>query len=433
MKPLFRTSLLQTSVTLSLLLSVSIAVRGADTKDPKIVAVSADSTHPKLIYVLFDRPYPDPGDIGSKENWIVFVKQKKGIVTKLEVQSVDPTALDPKSPNEKSAILTLDSPMPLDTVTADVTLVNAKYIVHVTGSNLLQSGAPTQAPFKSCTAKNDCDVYVTGSYTASSGGTPLYAIDSFAGYMHSINEKKYYGKLGFYGQVQQKSASNINPDSALGYLVYQYVLNEGAWFGPFAAPVFNYRVAGFEYGKTGDNLNFVTSPVVTFPIRLSGTLTRPVGQGITFPLLGIQLGTEFVDVKKSALAPTGTWHTRGLIGATFAAGIPIKKPFLYSLQLTSSYQLRLPSAPEIYYDSKFAPVNASTGKVGTTPPRLGTQPRNYVDTKLTYNVIQSFGFTFEYSYGSQPPSFVVTHNTYALGLSFSLAETSWGRYSILRP
>jgi hypothetical protein len=423
---------------LFLMLVASSVVRGADSKDPKIVSISGVVDQGTILDVLFDNPYPSESDVGSKEYWIVFAKDKKGRVTRYEVKSVDASAFKPNSKDEKKVVLELTLALPTDTAAVDITVVNTKFIIHTSVTDIFAVGAPTKGPFKACSGKSDCDIYVTGSYTASIGGSPLYAIDSFGGYMRSVSEEKNYGKLGFYGQIQEKSASTVNPDSFLGYLDYQRVLGSGAWFGPgsfkpFQAPIFNYRFVGTEFNKTGDNLNFVTSPVVTFPIRLSGKLSDPIKQGITFPILTIALGTEFVDVKRSVLARTGAWHVRGLMGATFAGGIPFKKSFLYSIQLTSSYQLRLPSADEIYYDSKFAPINPTTGKAGAIPPHVGTQPRHYVNNKVTYNLVRWFGVTFEHSFGSLPPSFVKTNQTFAVGLTFSLAEASFGRYSILKP
>ncbi len=98
-------------------------------------------------------------------------------------------------------------------------------------------------------------------------------------------------------------------------------------------------------------------------------------------------GTEFVYVKKSILVPEGAWHTRGLASGTFAVGFAPKASFFDSIQLTSSYLGRFPSSPEIFYNSKFAPIDPTTGKPNPkkTPPMLGTQPRHSIDTKLTYN------------------------------------------------
>ena len=430
------------AVILAFLSTIS-AAQATPSKDPKISAVSAVITQPATLYVLFDRPYPDQGDVNSPNDWVIFVTNKVG-----KVSTVSPTtviSIDVSALNAYGDIgLQVSPPLTKASSSIDVTLATSKSIVHATASNPFGGGTTAQGPFKACTGKGDCDIYLSGSFAASVGGSPLYSIDSFGGYMRSIREDKNDGKLGFYGQVQEKSSSNADPDSFLAYLDYQYVLlppkhkENGTlkiedWKGPFQPPIFNYRFVGTEFNKNGKEVNFVTSPMVTFPVRLSGKVNGAVTPGLTFPILNLSLGTEFVDVKGSTLAPTDTWHTRGLIGATFAAGKIVKKEFLYSLQATSSYQLRLPSAPEIFFDPKFAPINPSTGKRGTTPPMLGTQPRHYVDTKLTYNFVQWLGLTVEHTYGSLPPSFVKTNHTVSIGFTFTLAETSNGRNSILKP
>lgn len=64
---------------------------------------------------------------------------------------------------------------------------------------------------------------------------------------------------------------------------------------------------------------------------------------------------------------------------------------------------------------------------------LGTQARHSLDTKLTYNVAKWAGITFEHTYGSLPPLFKKTGNTFEFGLVLTLKQTSYGRYSILKP
>jgi hypothetical protein len=64
---------------------------------------------------------------------------------------------------------------------------------------------------------------------------------------------------------------------------------------------------------------------------------------------------------------------------------------------------------------------------------LGTQPRHFVDTKVSYNFTSWGGVTFEHSYGSLPPIFFKTDQTFAVGLSLTLKQGGYGRYSILKP
>ena len=401
--------------------------------DPKIAGVSADANHPNKLIVFFDAPFPAPADVSNTDYWLIMAKDDSG-VHRLAVENVDASSLDPKLNVEKSAVLTLGAPLGPATKLVDGTFVNSKSIVHFALQTPFETGPAPQPALKPCSKKSDCDLYVTGSYTAGVDTTPLYALDAFAGYMWAMQgDQRYYGKIGFYGQTQTKSSVKVDPNSFLTYAVYQRAFGGDRMRGPFQLPILNFRFAGAEFNRTGGNITFVSSPVLTLPVRLSGKLAGPVQPGLTFPVINLLLGTEFVRVEKSALAPTGVWHTRGLLGATFAAGLKPKKELWYSVQLTSSYQVRLPSAAEIYYDPKYMPMDTKLTKAGMLAPRLGTQARHSIDTKLTYNAVEWLGFTFEHTYGDVPPSFVKTNHTFAMGLTFTLQESSFGRYSILRP
>jgi hypothetical protein len=288
--------------------------------------------------------------------------------------------------------------------------------------------------YKAATGKTDSDIYLNGSYTPTVGGSPTYSIDAFAGYMKAIpSETNPWGKLGGYGQVTTKSGSTSpNPNSYLAYAVFQRVLAEtGGWKGPFQTPFLNFRLAGGEFDQTGNNLNFVTSPILTFPFRFTSGTLGPISPSVTIPSMTLIAGVEFVNTITAPL-PEADWITRGLFGATFSAGYAPKKPGFDSIVFTASSQVRILSSPEVYYNDSYAVTDPKTGKK-TTPPRLGTQPRPYVDAKLTYNFEKWVGGTFEYTYGSLPPAFVLKHSTFQLGLSFSLQQASYGRYSILKP
>jgi hypothetical protein len=204
--------------------------------------------------------------------------------------------------------------------------------------------------------------------------------------------------------------------------------------GPFEAPLLNYRVAGTEFDRDGKQLNFINSPVLTLPLRFLVHPQNPVSPSVTTPSMTLQLGTEFVKVEKSrVLAPEKNWYTRGLLGATFSAGYAPEKPFFDSITFTSAYQVRIPTAGEIYFDKRNAPVDPKTGKRGTTPALLGTQARHNVDSKISYNFTKYLGISFEHTYGSLPPIFTRNEHSFALGFTFTLKQTSYGRYSILKP
>jgi len=75
------------AVILAFLSTIS-AAQATPSKDPKISAVSAVITQPATLYVLFDRPYPDQGDVNSPNDWVIFVTNKVG-----KVSTVSPTTV----------------------------------------------------------------------------------------------------------------------------------------------------------------------------------------------------------------------------------------------------------------------------------------------------------------------------------------------------
>ena len=399
---------------------------------PKIVSVSVLNDHGQSVYVTFDQPLPNPSDVKSGAHWTIYSSTKTGLRKHL-VSGVDMSTFD----TERTIRLELRSPIPNGAV-LDVTYIGKGEIVHVPKDIISFGPLPSPSePVTGAKNKNDADIYFKGSYTAVVAGDPVYDIDAFAGYMHALQvgpRKTYLGRVGFYGQMRTKKSSKADPNSFLTYLVYQRHIGSGtSWIGPFSLPYFNYRFAGWEFDRNGKQLNFVTSPVLTVPVRLSGKLSGALEPGVSFPHMTFQMGTEFVDVRKSALAPAGKWHSRGLLGTTFSTGYAPEKNLFDSVQLTSSYQVRLPSSPEIFYDDRFAPVDPVTRKVGATPPMLGTQARHSLDTKLSYMFVKWAGVSFEHTYGSQPPLFVRNGHAFEFGVTFTLKQTSYGRYSILRP
>ncbi len=416
---------------------------------PKIAGAAVDPNHRNRIIINFDNPAPDAGTVDKERFWIVYEKittsPKTTAAKRLDVDQIDVSGL---ATPEKHIILHLKEDIAGKPTIKEVDIVLANTTDFVTLPALtsatdLGTGIDgTHSDFAAAKSRTDSDIYFNGSYAAVVGGPPVYNIDAFAGYMWSLQKKdSYYGRLGFYGQATTKMSPTADPNSFQIYLVYQNVLGNGEWWGPsqkwrpFQAPIFNYRFLGTEFDKNAQELNLTTSPILTFPFRPVSPPDNLNSKISQWPQFNLIMGTEFVGVEKSVLAPTGAWHTRGLIGANFATGYAPKTKGFDSITLTSSWQVRLPSAPEIFYDDKFAPIDPATGMKNTkaTPAMLGTQPRHSLDTKLTYNYAAWGGLTFEHTYGSLPPAFNKTDHTFTFGLTFTLQQASFGRTSILRP
>jgi hypothetical protein len=396
---------------------------------PKPVNASIDPMNRSHIYVLFDNPAPAAAAVDQPGYWLVYETTKIGS-GRVNVDHVDISDLGTK---QVGLYLVRKIAAPPDIKSVAITLANQNDIVAVPKIDSTSGIQPGPEVVES-TSKTDSDIYFNGSYTAVIGGDPVYDIDAFAGYMRAIpGTDGTYGRVGLYGQVRTKMSTVADPNSFLNYLVYQKVIGHSTDY--VQAPIFNYRFFGAEFDRTARELNLLTSPTLTIPIRPVKPMSNLSGKIDPWPMFNLTLGAEFVNVRKSVLAPVGDWHTRGLVGMNFAIGHTPRKNGFYSLKLTSSWQMRLPAAAEIFYDDKFAPIDPSTGKknVKKTPAMLGTQPRHFVDTKVSYNLTSWGGVTFEHSYGSLPPIFFKTDQTFAVGLSLTLKQGGYGRYSILKP
>ena len=413
----------------SLLMAVLILCLPALATPLKPVNASIDPIDRGHIFVLFDNPAPTAASVDQPGYWLVY-ETTKGGSRRVEVERVDISDLGTK---QVGLYLVRKIAPPPDIKSVAITLANQTDIVAVPKIDSTSGIKPGPEVIES-TNKTDSDIYFNGSYTAVVGGDPVYDIDAFAGYMRAIpGTDGTYGRIGLYGQVRTKMSTVADPNSFLNYLVYQKVIWHSVEY--VQAPVFNYRFFGAEFDRTAKELNLLTSPTITIPILPVKVPSNVSGKIDPWPMFNLTVGAEFVNVRKSVLAPVGDWHTRGLAGMNFAIGYTPKKNGFYSLKLTSSWQVRLPSAPEIFYDDKFAPIDPSTGKknVKKTPPMLGTQPRHFLDTKVSYNFSSWGGVTFEHSYGSLPPIFFKTDQTFAVGLSLTLKQGDYGRYSILKP
>jgi hypothetical protein len=410
------------SAALALLCVVGVIAAG---DDPTIDKVFLDGGNPKALLVHFDRPFPALKDINQGSYWVV-LGATDTMTAKYTVSSVDTSMLA----GTGFISLLLDKAVPKATTTIEVTLINDVSIVHVS-PDVIRTPTRKPSPSEEKAKKDDADISITGSYTGVINGDPSWAVDSFLGYMHAIPKHNKIGSFGGYGQIKTKDSKTAEADSFLVYGVYQRsVIDADHWWKNFQPPYLSYRFAGGEFDRKGDQLNFVTSPMLTFPFRLASA-NAVVPAGVHLPHMTINLGAEFVDVRKSVLAPK-VWNTRGLAGATFSTGYEPKKPHFYSLDLTSAYQVRLPHKPEIFLDDRFAPVDA-TGKKGDTPPMLGTQARHYIDTKVTWMLFEWGGLTFEYTYGSLPPVFERTGHSFQIGPTITLKQSDNGRYAILKP
>lgn len=398
--------------------------------------VPASGPLPSVV-VSFDTPLPAESDVKQNTRWSVS-SQRTGANRALTVRAVYTHDLS----TEHAVYLQLNvdfnffcyADPPQQTLRV-VYQSDTEYVpfgpARITCPKKAGTAKPV-APLVSAQREDDSDIYINGSYTGVQNGSPVWDLDSFGGYMKELNGA---GALGAYAQAKTSSSTTADLDSFEAYGSYVYTPPSRVGFvGPFQAPFLAYRFVGGEFDRKLNQLNIIQSPTVVVPFRLATkhAVAKDYSSDFKWPRMTATLGVEVVNARESALPIVHRWYTRGLLGATFATAYTPDSPKFNSIAVTSTWQLRLPSAPEIFYDPRFAPVEAD-GTKGTPPAMAGTQPRHYIDTTITYNLFSWVGISFEHSYGSLPPAFNITDHTYKIGLSLTLKQSNAGRYAIMRP
>lgn len=421
---------------------------------PSIISASIDPNQRELINVTFGTPV-DAGDVLRSSWWTVELSSKTNVkdpaIQRVGIVTCSITIyrwMVNRCPNGESVVQVA---LQIAAASADdVTRVDVRY-----------SGPLGPARFGAAVTKitgssgfvgakaDDSDIKFTGSYVKTEGTEATYDVDAYAGAMWAAVRTprveagaaksatpvaaRYLGRIGFYGAVKTSKSKTLVADSFIAYGVYQRELGTGGFKGPFQTPRLNVRVPGWEFDREGEQRNFIVSPVVTVPVRL--WKPGPLGvfePGLSIPVMTLQAGVEFVKPLETALGDKD-WRQRRLLGATFSTGYAPETPWLDGIELTASYLVRQLSDEEVFKDPRNAPIDPDTGKPGDAIFELGSQDRPLASLEFTYRPIKWVGVSFKYEYGSEPPVFELQQHKYTVGLKFSLRQSSYGRYSILKP
>lgn len=402
---------------------------------PVMVQGSVEPNDRRVLYITFDTPPPQPADVMRAAFWDVVVTTEQGtsrtstdgVAIKTCSRVVALHGFLNRCPQGESIVelaLQLSRPVPDPVRQVDILYVGPSGTATLPLSDRfeLALGRTADAPVAAANT-DEADIYFDGKYTRVVDEGAAFDIDAYAGYMRALapDSERYWGRAGAYGQLRAKDSPNGDPDSLLLYGVYQRVLGTGQFYGPLQSPILNLRAPGFEIDRSGDQQNFVVSPVVTFPMRLSRGALGPIQPGFVYPQMTVFAGTEIVKPIASAAGSDEGWRARALFGATVTAGIAPEQTWLQSVTLRAAYQVRLLSGPEIFREA------------GSAGFELGDQARHRAEISLTYFPVKWTGLSFDYEYGGVPPAFVIAGHTFTAGITFTLKQTSYGRLAILTP
>jgi hypothetical protein len=423
------------------------ATRAAAAAVPTLVQGSVEPNDRRILYVTFDAPQPAPADVMPATYWELVITTSAGTSR----SSVDGAAIKTCSrlvalhgflsrcPPGESIVeiaLQLARPVPDPVRQVDILYVGqaGTAAIALSGPFDLALGRMPGPPIAAA-GTDDADIYVDGKYARVADAAATFDINAYAGYMRAVasDSSRYWGRAGVYGQARAKDSPNGDPDSVLLYGVYQRVMGSGGFHGPLQSPILNVRLPGLELDRRGGQRNLIVSPVITVPLRLSSGALGPIQPGFVFPHMTVFAGAEMVKPLRSALQLDRSWRVRGLIGATLTTGLAPERPWVQSVTLKAAYQVRILSSQEVFKDPLRAPIDPATGERGGARFELGSQSRDRIEISLCYFPVRWTGLSFDYEHGSLPPVFAVAGHTFTLGITFTLKQTSYGRFSILAP
>ena len=268
--------------------------------------------------------------------------------------------------------------------------------------------------FSAAKDKKTADVYMKLGYSPAIGSPPQYSIDTAVALLLPVGTTTNRGYLGGLATVNTDNRQQVDPDSFRVFLAYQYVLSAPTE-SKAEGIVFTWLPGGGEFERKANNLNFISSPMLEFPLRLFPKTYTDSKQPIAslVPLVGAEFGENFTN----AVTHDGLGGLfRGLLGVNAMLHFNPKLPGFQGIQVSSSYKIRLPAVAEVFTNT----ATNSAGKV-VDVPSLSTKARNYVKSEIDFVLVKSLSFSITHEHGELPPAFRVIGNKVTIGLTYSLA------------
>jgi hypothetical protein len=295
---------------------------------------------------------------------------------------------------------------------------NAAQLMLLVGSDpgVLQSKykAPTETVKKA--SKDSSDLYINLSFSPGINSPQQFSIDTSAALLFPLapSETRDFGSLGFLASVKTDKRKSADPDSYRVFGVFQRGLTKKSHW-PLEGVIFTWLIAGGEFERQAKNTNFVSAPLLDFPIRLRGAInSKKAVVPVLTPEVGLEIGNNFSNAVNSkgqgAIA-------RGVLGGNLSTTFNPKLKLFQGIHLTSDYKLRAPTRAEVF-------TNTKTDSAGKTVdvPFLSTKPRHYIKNELGFTLWDPISFTVTHEYGTIPPAFRLVDHKVSLGLTLSLQQ-----------
>lgn len=280
----------------------------------------------------------------------------------------------------------------------------------------------SQSFFGAAKGKSDADIYLSGTFLAGQGTKPLYTLDAKIGWVpewRSSLSGSAHPRTSIFAGVESSLTINstasppvnrtqTDPDSITADINVHFIRSN--WI--FAL----YPLKG-EFSRRNADSNLVPAGTIQWAWAPKNIGKR---SAIAFyPSIGIEGGRNldkpatFDGAAANLSGYNGIF--RGVIGAFAAYYFESAKADPdnpYQFEITSTFVDRIVATPE-----PFLTTSLVNGK-SVTKVNFSTNPREYIETDLTWNINSLVGVTVKDTWGSLPPLFALTGQQVTMGLTF---------------
>lgn len=277
--------------------------------------------------------------------------------------------------------------------------------------------APPTTTFKESKSRQDSNIYVAGEITGASGTGPFTSLDVKVDI--PLAPKNIAGKVHTFSPFFDLRASTnpkADPDSMNFGMRWSFpVLSRnvdtsqsttGAVSGKFYSDLFWENSGKLEAERDFDNVNAIWDSRLVAPLNFINTRKTKL-------FLDLYAGSELGGNLKSPVTEAdGKGVSRLLAGGALSIVFPFQRGDLNVLTMEGVYTRRWLLLNEVGF--------TSDNKGTLRPVFFGTKPREFVESKLNFQLNKFFGAYAGYEYGEVPPSYKLVDHRFRFGLVYKL-------------
>ncbi|HEX5701714.1 MAG TPA: hypothetical protein VFX97_00685 [Pyrinomonadaceae bacterium] len=264
-----------------------------------------------------------------------------------------------------------------------------------------QPNKPSPFSEAKSTGRADSDIYIAGQLEGSKGETAVKTVDAKIQLPIGISLFREQQDLVPFFEFKMSSNKKADADSLkLGALIRSpFAVNKSSL--KFVVWDTEGRLEG---NKNFKHLNGIWGNTLYFlpPVIGSGK-----AQLFLQPMVGLELGRNFRNPVPSAEHRN---IARAVGGASAYLNFFTGNSLVDSISLQTDYVRRWPLRGEISF--------TEDDKKNLIPLFIGRNPRDYVQTKIQFEMSKYFAITIGHEYGSLPPNFKLVDNKYSVGFVY---------------